>query len=406
MLFLIGEVFAATLLFSQVLGVGLAGIGCSLLLWSSLLTGSTIRVNAKDAAFLVYAGLGSTATVLHGGAYELTFYARLVFYPWLVSLLFQNLSVSYPRARMLLGTVVVVSIVVGAIMVFQAAPGVFDFSFNRLVGLDRQRGFYFLSDEPSGPNSVAYMTAIGIAAALGIGKGGKLSLWWFVAVGVLLVLLVASGGRIAWAAVITIVLLAALFDGAGHPAIEARSIAIATAAVAAALGIGWWLGSQILVGASGAGFAERLAGLANPTEDESFSVRAIYWGAAIEMFLSNPWGHGFNAYFERFGRTPHNELLGQLVASGWHGTVGYVILMVVSVFLVFRAWRSASAPRERMMASAAVYCSVIIGLAMITENVSRAGMKGVYPAFWMLVGAALARSSRLSQASEQGNHGA
>jgi len=391
MLFWLGLTFMAAFPLSPLLGAGLVGIGLAVLPWTNALSGRGLLVNGKDLAFLAYILVGVGVTVVHTGTRDLGFAVRLLAYPWAVSFLFQNLWMNERRVDLLLKCVMAVALIVAAVMLFQVAPGSFDFSPVRLFTLDRQQGFYFLSDTPFGPNTVAYLAAAGIAASVGLFKGGRATPPVVVGGGVLLVFLVVSGGRMAWAAVLTVLLVATLFDGRGRPALRFRRLAAGLLAISLVVAIGWWASSRILAGEAGAGFEQRLAGIANPTEDRSFAARATYWAAAVEMFLDNPMGHGVNAYNDRFGRTPHNEVLGQLVATGWHGTLIYFGLLGVTAFLVLRAWRQGVSSAHSSVRSAAVYCGLIVALAMLTEHVSRAGINGLYMIFWILVGAALAR---------------
>lgn len=391
MLFWLGLVFVAVFPLSPLLGAGLVAVGLAVLPWTNALAGRGVLVNGKDHAFLAYILVALAVTVVHTGISDLGIAVRLVAYPWAASFFFQNLVMTERRADALLGGIMVVALVVGAVMLFQVAPGRFDFSPVRLFTLDRQKGFYFLSDTPSGPNGVAYLAAAGIAAAAGLVKGGRVPLPVLIAGPVLLVFLVVSGGRIAWTAVLAVLFVATVFDGRGRPALHSRSLAAGLIAVSFVMIIAWWASSRILGGEAGTGFEERLVGIANPTADQSFAVRATYWAAAVEMFLDNPAGHGVNAYFERFGRTAHNEVLGQLVATGWVGTLIYLSLLGITAFLVLRAWRQGISRAHTSVRSAAVYIGLIVALAMLTEHVSRAGSSGLYMILWILVGVSLAR---------------
>jgi O-antigen ligase len=391
MLFWLGLAFVVVFPLTPMLGAGLIGIALAILPWSNALSGRGVLVNGKDLAFLAYILVGLVVTVMNAGIRDLGIAVRLTAYPWAVSFLFQNLWMTERRADVLLKSLMAVALLLGAVMLFQVAPGRFDFSPVRLFTLDRQEGFYFVSETPSGPNVVAYLVAAGIAAGVGLVKAGRATLPVLVAGGVLLVFLVVSGGRMAWVAVLMVLLVPTVFDGRGRPTLRFRRLAAGLFAISLVVAIWWWASSRILAGEAGAGFEERLEGIANPTEDRSFAVRASYWAAAVQMFLENPAGHGFNAYYERFGRTAHNEVLGQLVATGWHGTLMYFGLLGVTAFLVLRAWRRCVSSAHSSIRSAAVCCGLVVALAMLTEHVSRAGISGLYMIFWILVGAALAR---------------
>jgi O-antigen ligase len=391
MLFWLGLVFVAAFPVNPTLGAAIVAVGLAVLPWTNALSGRGVLVNGKDIAFLAHILVGVIVTVVNAGTSDLVFAVRLVAYPWAVSFFFQNLRMTDGRAGVLLKCVIAVALLVGAVMLFQVAPGNFDFSPLRLFTLDRQEGFYFLSDTTSGPNTVAYLAAAGMAAAIGLVKGGRATPPVLIAGGALLMFLVVSGGRMAWAAVLTVLFVATVFDGRGRLTLRFRRLTAGLVAISAVVAIGWWASSRILAGEAGAGFEERLEGIANPTQDRSFAVRASYWAAAVEMFLDNPAGHGVNAYFERFGRTAHNEVLGQLVATGWAGTLIYLSLLSITAFLVLRAWRQGMSSAHSSVRSAAVYCGLIVALSMLTEHVSRAGSSGLYMIFWILVGASLAR---------------
>jgi O-antigen ligase len=326
------------------------------------------------------------------------FFVYIVILPWMTSLAMQNVRWTPARVRIVLWGLTAVATGAAGIMLFQVAPGVFDVSLRRLVTLDRGLGFYFHGDRPSGPNAVAFMAAAGVGLSLTYLKYiAPLSPGAYALLMTNLAFLVAAGGRNAWVSAGGLLILFAFIGRTGAFSVRSLlggSVVLLAAAVVVTVML------RALLGEHGYELQDRLVGLITPADDHNARIRLTYWARAVVMILARPSGWGFDAYYAEYERTPHNELLGQLIGGGLLGTVGFVALVAVvgarSVGLLLRpsgaSWRQAA-----HYAAFSMLC--ITALASVTEHISRAGMATFYPLVWVCVGVSYGASALRGKAS-------
>jgi len=386
MLFLLAIVFVLCYTIHQAVGIAVVCLTTALaVLWRTW-HGAGVRVNRKDAVYAAYAAAALAPTIRHGGMYETAFYCGIVLYPWLVSFLFQNMTIDWPRVTgwSLLTTAIACGTV--AVLLFQVAPGQFDISLERLVTLDRNRGFVYRGDR-TGPNKAASMALAGFAVILALLKFRRLPFMVGVPVlATLSVLLMIAGGRIASLSASVLILIYGVTAFQGGLRQRGRQLAGA-AALMIVLAPGAVLTYRTLNATHGERFQERVEGVTNPLEDRSLLVRLEDWSRAAEMIRGDPWGLGFNAYYASYGRTPHNELLGQWIGGGWVGAALYVCLIV---YLVIRSW---SVVMYRLTCTTEGFTHYVLlsllsaaCLVMLTEHITRGGLSTFYPIVWMAVG--------------------
>jgi hypothetical protein len=307
-----------------------------------------------------------------------------------VSIIFQNLRMTWIDRKVWLVLVLAIVYMAVSWMLFQVSPGQFDFSLNRLLTLDRTRGFYWLGEERTGPNKAAMLCVAGIAFTLASLKFRVLKTPAAgLIVSSLTVLLIVAGGRIATVSAAGLVLLYGLVSTGGN---RLRHTLIAASLLALFAGAAFGM-YTVLSGTQAEIVAERVEGISDPLQDRSLLARFNDWARATDMVRAAPGGLGFNAYYELYNRTPHNELLGQLIGGGWAGALAYFGLMG------YLAWRSGVHVFRRMDGSVksqdhylAFSLLCVTWLAMLTEHISRGGMSSFYPLLWMAVGLTYSRS--------------
>ncbi|HSH74120.1 MAG TPA: O-antigen ligase family protein, partial [Longimicrobiales bacterium] len=384
MIFVAGAVFILLFPLSDQGSVALVLGIAFLIVVSCLLRRRFPAVNGKDGLFLAYAGFALLPLVSDPS--QTPYFVGIVVYPWLISFVFQNIRYDERRVQLYLYALMAVSILLGAFMVFQVAPLQFDFSLTHLVSLDRGQGFFFRDEDRVGPNTVAYVSAAAIVFVLTYLKFSR-DHTSFLLYGILMIptlFLVVSGGRNAWVGT-TVCFIAFLLYRSG---IRSQNLVRAFQAtlIIAAVAVTAYLTSVAVSAFHGDTFANRLRGLADLGSDETTQVRLLYWADAITLSLRAPWGVGFNEYFSRYDRSPHNELLGQMLGAGWLGAVVYFVLLA---FLWHRVLRMDRTNRMSNQIRFACLCLLVVAtLAMVTENISRSTINSFSTVFWISMGMA------------------
>lgn len=382
MIYWLGLAFVLFFAFNQVAAFALISAIAFVIICGNLLNRRAPTVNVKDLLFLCYAPLAFIPVLddIHEGI----FWIRIVVYPWLITFVFQNISYTEKRLSVYLYAAMVVSLAVAGVMLFQVEPGQFDVSLQRLVTLDRNVGYYYMGEDRIGPNTAAFMSAAAIIVVLTSLRFARSNVLPRYALLIIpLVFLIVSGGRNAWVSTGFCILLYAVYHGARIMGRHRQVIHVALLAVVALTIVPAIAESISHYHADS--WSRRLAGLLNPTEDHNFEVRLIYWGRALSMIADRPLGWGFNAYVSRYDRSPHNELLGQLIGAGWLATVVYVILIA---YLWWHVWKGLDSthPLSDRIRFACLCVLTVTTLAMLTEHISRSTMNTYAPIFWMIIG--------------------
>jgi hypothetical protein len=374
--------FIAVFPYSQSLGPALMALALAIVLATAAAGRRRLVLSTKDLLFAAYA-LAAAVMAARSPA-ELRFYVQLVLFPWVTSLVFQNVRLSERRVDLFLSCMIVTCLIVTGYMLFQVSPGQFDFSLAHLLTLDRNIGFYFLSPERIGPNMAAAMSSAAIVLALSkVGFSPKPGGWLFASLAISTLFLIVAGARVWWVGTAICILMFFFFRGgpstAGGRLPGLRMVILLF--VVGAVGIS---AVRSIAATQGEVLQSRMEGVTNPVDDHNLKARLIHWARAIRMIEQRPAGWGFNAYFSRYRYTPHNELLGQAVSIGVLGAVLYFILLGYVWLLVLRM------PRESLVASrvrfAALSLLITYTLAMATEHVSRGTATTVTPIFWALIG--------------------
>lgn len=367
----------------------LAGLGLIVLLvaWTQLTRLAARRLPvlaAKDLVFVLYALAALPAVLLDPSQGIL--WARVIVYPWLITLAFQNLGGREREVWPWLSALYVAMLGAAAIMLFQVEPGHFDFSYTRLASLDRQQGFYFTSDKRLGPNIASYCSAAAVVLALvrlRFRRGP--ALLNAAAIAVPAVLLFVSGSRNAWVASVLCFTLYLFYRPQGlqlHRPLAVRALRIALAALAVIFA-GVLLAQSVVAGQENEA-VRRLQAMIDPASDHNVKFRMVYWGLASVMIRQRPLGWGYGAFNERYGFSTHNELLGQLVGGGWLATAAFFLLLGMVWWHVVRMRRNTPAADAVRFASLCLLS--VVCLAMVTENVTVSLMNTYMPLFWTVIG--------------------
>ncbi|HET7459859.1 MAG TPA: O-antigen ligase family protein, partial [Longimicrobium sp.] len=369
--------------------VALIALLAYLITASRLLSRRPLVLNAKDALFLVYAVCATAATLV--GDRELMFVVRLVVFPWLVSFVFQNVPLTRRQLTLATDAMLLVATVIGAAMLFQDASGNFHFTLQQLLAVQESRRVFYFSSAQMGINGAAFLLAAAFLIALAQIKFAWGSAALRVALlPVLFTLLIFAGARSVWlGAGAGLVLF--LFFGRALPRWRSPVPTLSRVLVAVGIVVAAVLSFRALISDSGIGFLTRMEGFTNPLDDATLLVRLRYWQLAVDMIHQHPLGAGFNAYYAKYGRTPHNEVLGQLIGAGWLGAAVY--------FAVFGylCWRAVKLLRSRSGAEAfvpylAVSLLALMAFGMATENITRVTLGTLAPLFWAVMGMMLQRA--------------
>lgn len=341
-------------------------------------------VNGKDLVFVLYAVAALPPVLLNPSQGML--WARIIVYAWLITLAFQNLQHRERDVWLTFWVLYVSLVMVSSVMLFQIAPGRFDFSIERLATLDRQKGFYFTSETRVGPNIAAYAGAAAVVLALVRMRfrRGRLLLN-LGAVVAPAVLLFVSGGRNAWVATALCCTLYLFYQPRGLRV--RRPLALkALRLVSTALGIMFVVAlvAQAVAAGQDTEAVQRLQDMVDPANDQNVKFRMTYWALAMGMVQQRPLGWGFGAFKERYGYSTHNELLGQLVGGGWAATVLFVVLLGMLWWHALRMRRDT--PVADAVRFAALCFLLMTCLAMVTENITVSLMNTYMPVFWTVLG--------------------
>jgi hypothetical protein len=343
---------------------------------------------------------------------EMSHLIRILVVPSLAFFVFANHRISSFSGHVYLDLMIGLALLLSYAMLFERDPGQYDVSIERLLTLDRDAGFFLFGSERLGPNAVSVLAAFGAAVALARLKFAVgLPLMAVMAIGPLAAAVLVAGGR---SAMIGLLFLALLFMVS--PDASGRRLGlgplVASVALLLFLGLGGaWLG-RALAARHGDAMELRLVALANPAEDHNVQVRLRLWISAVAMVRERPAGSGFSAFFDRHGKSPHNELLGQAVTIGVVGaSLGTFIFIFVGWQLTLGRLSAVRRRRESVIAAnsewrfAALAVAAVLSLASVTENISRAGMSTYYPLAWAVFGMAFQRSGKPSRQIRVVRHG-
>ena len=341
--------------------------------------------NFKDILFVIYAVIALMPIVSY--RLDINVFFRIIIYPWLLTLIFQNIDYNTKRLKILYASIIVVAIILSSIMFFQASPGTFKFNLDYILTKEREFGFYFLNGNVKlGPTTIASVILVTISGLMFFRKfstNWKTSLLLFLSILFFLMLLIISGGR---NALLTFLIILTIYYFLNIKQ-KSRSVFIQLLSFSLILGFLFFI-FNIAILFQNNDFVARLYGLINPTSDSSIMTRMYLWGSALLLIGTNPGGLGFSYFFDKYGLTTHNEFLAQLVATGIIGAIVYYILLFYIGKNMFVSLKN-NIKNKNVLAYASYFSFTIFTIAlfsMFTENISYSSQNILYPILWITVG--------------------
>lgn len=337
---------------------------------------------SKDWIYLIY--LSFSALPLINYPEHLQYYVRIVIYPFLIMLCFQNINIKLDHLSKRIALIFVVSTVIFAFMFFQYAPGKFDFSLQYILTVDRNAGFFFMSEDRIGPTACAYMLTIPIIILLSnlifYKSASKYNLLIIILLSPFIIIV---GGRNAWVGIFCLLILYLYYMYRKSKKIKFFKIIVITLLIIIVTTSVYFLFEPIFSDQ----FYNRLKAFTNPIQDQNLLVRFVYWADAIELVSRNYIGYGFNYFFINYGGTPHNEILGQMVGGGLLGTLFFVLYMSIVFRDLFKKFIEQNKNKfvnhfNYMAFSIFIICFI----AMLTDNITRSTNTTFYSIFCIFIG--------------------
>jgi len=264
-------------------------------------------------------------------------------------------------------------------MFFQDEPGHFNFSLSYIISKDRNAGFNFIYPEPVGPTTIASILAVGYTYLLLklVNKTNIFRIGFFIFT---FLLITISGGRSSWIAIffISITILYLKTD-----LLKPRNWIILGSILGIIILLFIFIIPDIPIFYSPE-FQQRLFAFSDPSDNQTVTVRFIYWGIALAMFYAHPGGIGFWAYFDIYGRTAHNEILGQVLGVGIGGLIIYLGFYIYS-FIELRKMKKFQTTTDNFQVFAYSFF-IVIFFTGITENFSISSRFILYPLVWVMLG--------------------
>jgi O-antigen ligase len=345
----------------------------------SLLEGVRLRLEPGLAIVLLYAFVAAIPSALFD---EPNAAARIAPTPALAAIVW---GLAQPHKRfhsVFVGVLVASCLAAVLIMLFQVAPGEFDFSI--LGALTRQRGEYFLTRTEAyrGPNVIAPLIGVAMLGALFLFFRAK-----------------ALAARTAAACVVSACLFALILTASRTAVVAGLTCAIIGTIILRPkrfqLRTLWTALLTIVALALVAAAAFKLTIEYSPdavyrysillTGDADFSLRTRFhlWDQALTASNDNLFGRGFTAFLNRYRYTPHNEYLAQLVAVGIPGLLVFCTVVAAWGYRVLGGLRSSDI-QIRQVSSFSGSCLLFsLGIGM-TENFSASSLSLFWFVFWLL----------------------
>jgi hypothetical protein len=178
--------------------------------------------------------------------------------------------------------------------------------------------------------------------------------------------LLLSFSRGAWGHFLmsAVVMVALMFITSPSMRFRAR---IASFAIGSSIAAGCMLAVLLSLQAVTTMFAERAALVQSYDVGSGgrFTVQARAWG----MIFDYPNGMGPLQYAHYFGLDPHNDYLNAFYSNGWIGGVTYPVLVLVTLFVGFRALLVQTPWQPYLIAAFAAYAGLVTeGIIIGTEH--------------------------------------
>lgn len=315
-------------------------------------------------------------------------YVKAVVYPLAIYWVFKNSTLTSRNLNKVLLLLIFSCFLIVTVMLFQESIGKFNFSFERLISIKRERGFYFLQalrgNTVDGKilNPTAIAASGGLLALLSlfvltVFQKKKIIFILLIFYGIFVVVL--TGGRS--------VMLALLFTFSAYVFLsnyqkEQKKV----------LKTSFTFGVLILFFALMViQFSEFIPALEKRMQvfleleaDGSLGTRFYLWGNAYLLIFQNIFGYGYDFFVEKFGMTTHNEFLGHLVAGGLIAGILYMMLyIVIAKNTLYRIFNSDKNIKLNSIIISLLIFYIIYGMA---EHFSISRNDTFYPIIWIFLG--------------------
>jgi O-antigen ligase len=324
------------------------------------------------------------AAFVTGRDTSITLALKIAVYPWMITFALQNIRYNKDALVRVLYCLFIASSVIITIMYFQERFGVFNFSVEYAISKDRTSGFFFMDEGITvGPTTIASMILLCI---LILNQLLRFSTKHFKLILPLLIiyflLLVMSGGRMA--------IIATFSALAFNLSLIKKNIFMKYFVVASGLIlflclIYFFFIFQKNLAILPDSFFDRMSLSLTNLHDKSVTTRIFLWGDALGMFLDNWWGYGYDYFSNRFVRSTHNELLGQIVGIGFIGTLFYLLIYI---YFFKRNIEMLNMFQKEVIFFPILTISLLISLFFIgmSENYSYSSNNILYPLVWVILG--------------------
>lgn len=312
--------------------------------------------------------------------------AKAIFIPYGVFFLFYLLGRAGLVSLINLNRALVVGcFFISVNMFFQESPGVYVFSAEYALYRERWMGYFVLGvDEPVAPNVFSQIVGIGSILSLNLVIASRI---WHqrVAYAVLalcfLFFVVSSGSRSVLVASVVCSIILVYFNRSARVDQQSKGVLLVFYGLLFVLFFGYVIS---FFAAESQDISARMSSFSDLSTDHSFMTRVGLWADALTFAAENPLGGVLHNFFDMYYFSPHNEVLGVLLLSGYLGAFFYILLW----FGVGKvAWLAAARLGQNIYISAFVFTVFVSFTEHFTFSSGRFFAPIVFAFFGYMIGA-------------------
>ena len=339
----------------------------------------TVAFYTKDRIYLIYLVLAFFSGIPNIEA--ISSFIRFALYPFLIMIIFQNLTIKTKYYNIIILILAIILVFIAGLMFFQTGPFRFDFSIHYILKVDRNKGFYFMTDLGRvGPTKLAYILAtIFILVLSRIKYISKHKIKVYSSIILLIPFILIVAGRNSWIGLFLFILIYAYRDYEAERNFQKYFIFFALIGI---IIVGYLFLEPIISGNT----YNRLSLLFEPFGDNSFLTRLYLWNTALDIIAINPIGVGYNYFVTLYMISPHNELLAQLMGAGWLGAFFFILFYFVVFLDIKKELKVNYSPIHNYINFVAFSLLVINIIAMMTDNITLSSETTTYPVLMVVIG--------------------
>jgi len=213
-------------------------------------------------------------------------------------------------------------------MFFQESPGVYVFSTEYILYRERWMGYFVLGvDEPVAPNIFSQMVGVGSILSLNLVMASRV---WYQRMAYALLtfcflfFVVSSGSRSVLVASVVCSIILVYFNRSVHSKDRSNGVLLTFYGFLFVCFFGYIIS---FFATESQDISARMSSFSDLSSDHSFMTRVGLWGDALIFASENPLGGVLNSFFDIYYFSPHNEVLGALLLSGFLGAAFYILLL-------------------------------------------------------------------------------